>query len=90
MQSSFTAIHTVGTAPVNVTFSCWTSSQMSRGWGFGPAKICVLPTMTAVKGRHQEFAWNIGTMCRSVSSSEIPNESVMAWARQWRNIARCV
>ena len=36
------------------------------------------------------FAWNIGTMWRTVSFSEIPNWSAMDWARQWRNIARCV
>ena len=89
-QRSFTAIQTVGTAPVNVTLSFWTSSQMSRGWGFGPAKIWVDPTMTPVNGRHQALAWNMGTMWRMVSSSEIPNESVSASPRQCRNIARWV
>jgi len=38
-QSSLMAIHTVGTAPVKVTFSVWMSRQRSRGCGFGPAKI---------------------------------------------------
>ena len=89
-HKSFTAIQIVGTAPVKVTFSFWTSSQMSRGWGFGPAKIWVDPTITPVNGRHQALAWNMGTMCRTVSSSEIPNESVSASPRQCRNIARCV
>src|SRR3989338_6282704 len=63
-QSSFTAIQTVGTAPVNVTFSRWTISQMSRGCGFGPAKIWLAPTITDVNGTHQEFAWNIGVGLR--------------------------
>ena len=89
-HSSLTAIQTVGTAPVKVTFSFWISSQMSRGCGFGPAKTWLEPTITPVNGRHQALAWNIGTMCRIVSSSEIPNASVKASPRQCRNMARCV
>src|SRR2546428_606195 len=51
-HSSLTAIQTVGTAPVKVTFSFWISSQMSRGCGFGPAKTWLGPTITPVDGRH--------------------------------------
>src|SRR5256885_12015474 len=66
----------------------WSSDVCSSD--LGPAKIWVDPTMTPVNGRHQALAWNMGTMWRMVSSSEIPNESVSASPRQCRNIARWV
>ena len=84
------AIHTVGTAPTNVTFSAWTISQMSFGWMFGPAKICVAPVITPAKGTHQQFAWNIGTTWRITSVSEIAIVSAIACAMQCRKIPRCV
>src|SRR5262245_35195943 len=78
------AIHTVGTAPTTVTFSLWTISTMSRGWGLGPPKTCVEPFITPANGTHQALAWNIGTMWRMTSRSEIPNTSVVDDAKQWR------
>ncbi len=66
-----------------MTFSDCTISQMSRGWGFGPPKICVEPSIVPQKGTHQALAWNIGTMCRMTSLSDSAMQSAMAWARQW-------
>ncbi len=84
------AIHTVGTAPTNVTFSAWTISQMSFGWTFGPAKICVAPVITAAYGTLHALAWNIGTTCRMTSFSEMAMVSAIAAAMQCRKIPRCV
>ena len=78
------AIHTVGTAPTTVTFSLWTISMMSRGWGLGPPKSWVEPFMTPAKGTHQALAWNIGTMCRITSRSESPSTSAVDDAKQCR------
>ena len=86
--SSFTAIHTVGTAPTNVTRSCWISSAMSRGCGWGPAKIWVAPAMTAAKGTHHALAWNIGTTWRMTSRSLMASVSAIATAIECRKIAR--
>src|SRR5688572_29010502 len=84
------AIHTVGTAPTTVTRSLWTISTMSRGCGFGPPKIWVAPFSTAANGTHQALAWNIGTMCRMTSRSEMPKTSAIDDAIECRKIARCV
>ncbi len=84
------AIHTVGTAPTNVTRSLCTISTMSRGWGLGPPKICVAPLRTPANGTHQALAWNIGTMCRMTSRSLMPSRSVIDEAIECRKIARCV
>ncbi len=78
------AIHTVGTAPTNVTFSPCTISQMSFGCTFGPAKICVAPVMTPANGTHHALAWNIGTTWRMTSFSEIAIVSAIAAAMQCR------
>jgi hypothetical protein len=82
-QSSFTPIHTVGTAPT-VTRSRPVISTMSRGRGEGPPKIWVAPTMTPAKGTHQALAWNIGTMWRMTSRSERARESAWAMPSEWR------
>src|SRR3989441_13200942 len=84
------AIHTVGTAPTNLTRSLWTISTMSRGWGVGPPTDWVAPFMTPAKGTHQALAWNMGTMWRMTSRSEMPSTSVIGDAIERRNIARGV
>src|SRR6266851_969942 len=89
-RMAWMAIHTVGTAPTTVTRSLWTISMMSRGWGLGPPKIWVAPLSTPAKGTHQALAWNIGTMCRMTSFSEMPRTSVIDEAIECRKIARCV
>ena len=78
------AIHTVGTAPTTVTFSLWTISMMSRGWGLGPPKIWVEPFMTPANGTHHALAWNMGTMCRITSRSDRPSTSAVEDAKQCR------
>ena len=78
------AIHTVGTAPTTVTRSLWTISMMSRGWGLGPPKICVEPFITPAKGTHQALAWNMGTMCRITSRSQMPSTSTVDEPKQCR------
>ena len=80
----------MGTAPVKVTRSACTSSQRSRGWGLGPAKIWVAPTMTPACGTHQALAWNMGTTCKMTSLSERAKVSAMVMAMMCRNRARCV
>jgi len=86
--SSLMAIQTVGTAPTKVTFSACTIAAMSAGWGAGPPKIWVAPTMTAANGTHQALAWNIGTMWRMTSRSDTARVSAIAIASEWRKIAR--
>ena len=78
------AIQTVGTAPTTVTFSWWTISMMSRGWGLGPPKSWVEPFITPAKGTHHALAWNMGTMCRITSRSEMPSTSAVEDAKQCR------
>src|SRR5437879_637471 len=76
-RMAWMAIHTVGTAPTSVTRSLWTISMMSRGCGLGPPRICVEPFMTPAKGTHQALAWNMGTMCRMTSRSQMPSTSTV-------------
>jgi len=54
------------------------SPQISFGWTFGPAKICVAPVMTPANGTPHAFAWNIGTTWRMTSFSEIAMVSAIA------------
>ena len=87
-RMAWIAIHTVGTAPTSVTFSACTISMMSRGCGLGPPKIWVEPFITPAKGTHQALAWNMGTMCRMTSRSQMPSTSTVDEAKQWRNTPR--
>src|SRR5713226_2128191 len=83
-RMAWIATHTVGTAPTSVTRSWWTISMMSRGWGLGPPKIWVEPLSTAANGTHQALAWNMGTMCRITSLSEMASTSAIEEANEWR------
>src|SRR3990167_7171563 len=89
-RMAWMAIHTVGTAPTSDTRSLWTISMMSRGWGLGPPKICVEPFITPAKGTHQALAWNIGTMCRITSRSQMPSASTVDEQKQCRYTPRWV
>ena len=40
--------------------------------------------MTPAKGTHHAFAWNMGTMWRITSRSEMPNTSAAEEAKQCR------
>ena len=80
-------IQIVGTPAVTVTFCSARPSSSVAGSMCGPGKTCLTPDIVLENGKHQAFAWNIGTTGRLTSSALVPRQALTVSA--WIAIARC-
>ena len=80
-------IQIVGTPAESVTRSETNASRRLSGSRCGPGKTCFAPTRVQLNGKHQAFAWNIGTTGRTVSPSFTARSDADVSA--WIAIARC-
>ena len=80
-------IQIVGTPALAVTPSSTKASRRLSGSRCGPGKTCLAPTSVQLNGKHQAFAWNIGTTGRTVSPSWRARRPTAVSA--WIAIARC-
>ena len=74
-------IQIVGTPALIVTRSVSNASSRLCGSRCGPGNTCFAPTSVHVNGKHQAFAWNIGTTGRTVSDAFRPRNgpAISAW-----------
>jgi hypothetical protein len=57
---------------------------------FGPGNTSLVPTIGAVYGKPQAFAWNIGTTASTTSLLESPVASTVQPANECSTVERCV
>src|SRR3954464_15169953 len=79
----------VGTAPENVTCSCFTICVSGSACRKRPGITTDAPHMNAAYGMPHALAWNIGTIVRMRSRSDRLSPAGVMAARECRYAERC-